>query len=120
MPLGSKHGLTDINTEYLCQHWVNSYEEEKQNDNEEVYRPLDFKEFPPSWFRMRYVFFKNGDCDWFAGDPKDRHHFKPGKWRVDPNDKSTLQIIKDGRTESYRVTELKKESLRIARIKPGT
>jgi hypothetical protein len=120
MPLGSNQGLTDINTEYLCQRWVNSYEEEEQTDEVEIYRPIDFKKFRPSRFRMKYVFHRNGDCDWYARDPRDAHHFKPGKWRVDPNDKSTLQIIKDGRTELFRVIELKKDILRIARIKPNT
>jgi hypothetical protein len=114
MSSGSNQTLTDINSEHLCQHWRHSQEEQQQPDKDEIYRPKDFKEFPLSRFRMAYIFHKNGDCDWYAGHPLDAHHFKPGKWRVDSNDKSILQIIKDGVTEQYRVTELTKDILRIA------
>src|SRR5712691_9668751 len=115
----SSKTLTGINTEYLCQHWVHSHEEEQKNKNQ-IYRPKDFKEFPASRFRMQYIFYKNGDCEWYYLAPDDAHHFKPGKWKVDPNDKSILHIIKGETTESYRVTELKKDILRLARIEPNT
>jgi hypothetical protein len=116
----SSQTLTSINTEYLCQHWVNSREEQQQTDKDQIYRPKDFKEFPASRFRMQYIFYKNGDCEWYYLAPDDGHHFKPGKWRIDPSDKSVLQIIKGDTTESYRVTELRKDILRIAGIKPNT
>ncbi|HBU08300.1 MAG: hypothetical protein A2471_04955 [Omnitrophica WOR_2 bacterium RIFOXYC2_FULL_45_15] len=103
--------------EYLCQRWVHSFEEQQQADKDSIYRPKDFKEFPGSRFRMQYIFYKNGDCEWYYLSPDDAHHFKSGKWRFDPR-KSTLQIIKSDITESYRVTELTKDMLRIAPIEP--
>ena len=117
MASGSGHMLTRTNVEYLCKHWVHSREEQQQTDKDQIYRPKDFKEFPASRFRMQYILYKNGDCEWYYLAPDDGHHFKPGKWRLDPNDKSILQIIKDGTTESYRITELTKDMLRIAAIK---
>ena len=87
---GSSQTLTGINTEYLCQHWVNSREEQQQTDTDQIYRPKDFKGFPASRFRMQYIFYKNGDCEWYYLAPDDGHHFKPGKWRIDPSDKSVL------------------------------
>lgn len=84
-----------------------------------MYRPKDFKEFPASRFRMQYIFYKNGDCEWYYLAPDDGHHFKPGKWQVDPNDRSVLQIIKNDTTESYRIIELTKDVLRISLIKPS-
>jgi len=116
----SNQTLASINSEYLCQHWFNSYEEEQQTEKREIYRPKYFRESWASWFRMQYIFYKNGDCEWLCPDPLDRHHFKPGKWQVDPNDESILQITTDETTMSYRVTELKKDILRLARIKPNT
>src|SRR4051812_42561416 len=86
----SKQTLTGINTEYLCQHWVNSREEEQQTEKGEIYRPKDFKVFPPSRFRMQYVFYKNGDCDWYYLAPTDGHRFKRGTWRADPKDVNIL------------------------------
>ena len=103
--------------EYLCQRWVHSFEEQQQADKDSIYRPKDFKEFPASRFRMQYIFYKNGDCEWYYLSPDDAHHFKPGKWRFDPR-KSILQIIEGDITASYRMTELTKDMLRIAPIKP--
>jgi hypothetical protein len=117
---GSGPTLMGINTEYLCQHWVNSREEEQRTDKDQIYRPKDFKEFPISHFRMQYIFYKNGDCKWYYLAPDDGHHFKPGTWRIDPNDKSILQINAEGTTRSYRITELKKDILRLASINPNT
>lgn len=106
--------LVSVNTEYLCQHWVSSREEERQTDKEQIYRPKDFKGFAPSRFRMQYIFHKNGDCEWYYLAPDDGHYFKSGKWRIDPNDNGVLQIVKGDTTESYRVTKLTKDMLRLA------
>lgn len=106
--------FTGINTEYLCQHWVNSYEEEPQTNKGHLYRPKHFKEFPASRFRMQYIFYRDGTCKWFYLDPTDGHHFKPGNWRVGPNNRNVLQIIQGGITDSYRVSELKKDVLRMS------
>jgi len=111
------HILSDINIEYLCQHWVHSSEEQEPTNQDQIYRPKDFKEFPASRFRMAYIFNKNGDCQWYYLSPDDTHRFKHGNWRVAPNNKSILKIIKDGVTESYTVKELTKDMLRIAPIK---
>ena len=107
-----------INTEYLCQHWVHSFEEQKQTEKSQIYRTSDFKQFPPSRFRMQYIFYKNGDCEWYYLSPDDGHHFKRGRWRVDAHDKRVLQIIKDDTTESYRIIELTQDRLRMAIITP--
>lgn len=110
---GSGKARVSVNTKYLCQHWVSSREEERQTDKDQLYRPKDFKTFPPSRFRMQYIFHKNGDCEWYFLAPDDGHYFKSGKWRIDPHDKSVLQIIKGDRTELYRITALTKNLLRM-------
>lgn len=50
----------DINMEYLCQHWVHSYEEQQNPyaDEDQIYRPKDFKVFEASGRRGRetYIF----------------------------------------------------------------
>ena len=133
----------DINMEYLCQHWVHSYEEQQDSYEDQIYRPKDFKVFGASGRRGRgaYIFYKGGDCQWLRGPgPDDRSYFDTGKWRVDPNDKSILQIEKhfapqhvrrvdpndksilqiekyfatqQVRTETYRIVELTKDRLRM-------
>jgi hypothetical protein len=66
---------------------------------------------------MQYIFYKNGDCEWYYLSPDDAHSFKPGKWKIDSNDKNILQIVKRDSMESYRVIELTKDILRISLIK---
>ena len=116
MPSGAASTAIGIDPQLLCQPWVHSREEQQPSDKDELYRPQGFKQFPPSHFRMQYVFHPNGECEWLYLSPNDAHHMKAGKWRIDPNNKPILQISKEGATESYRVSELTKDRLRMARI----
>ncbi|SMO61689.1 hypothetical protein [Gracilimonas mengyeensis] len=104
---------TDINLEELTQHWVHSYEEEPQGSDVSVYRPHDYKEFPPSRFRMQYIFEADGYCTWFYLAPDDGHHFRPGKWQLDAQDHKVIIIEQDDEILRYRITELNKEVLRM-------
>ena len=106
-----------INTELLCRHWVHSVEEQKGTEKTRIYRPSDFKQFPPSRFRMQYIFYKNGDCEWYYLSPDDAHRFKSAKWRIDSNARNVLQIVKRDSLESYRIIELTKDILRIVLVK---
>lgn len=108
--------LVEIDTDDLCQHWVHSREEEGPGDKDQIFRPADSKKFPPSRFRMAYKFAKNGDCEWFYLSPTDAHHFKSGKWTVDPKDKTVIKITTEGTTTSFKITELTKEILRLIPI----
>jgi hypothetical protein len=102
----------DIND--LCQHWVHSWEEQKDPDvKDQIFRPAASRAFPPSRFRMAYKFAQNGDCEWFYLSPDDGHRFKPGKWLIDATDKTLLKITTDGETKSYRIAELSKDILRL-------
>ena len=113
----------DIKMEYLCQHWIHSFEEQQdpEADEDQIYRPKDFKVFEARGWRGRetYVLYKNGDGQWLRGPgPDDRSYFDTVKWRVNPNDKSILQIEKyyatqHVRTETYRIVELTKDRLRM-------
>jgi len=108
-----------VNIKDLFQHWVHSYEEQKDTDaKEQIFRPAKSREFPPSHFRMAYNFSEGGECEWMFLDPADRHHFKPGKWEIDSGDKSVLKITADGRTNSFRIVELSKDILRLVPEKP--
>ena len=103
-----------LNIEHLFKHWIHSREEDMGQG--QTYRPHDFKEFPPSRFRMQYIFHKNGDCEWFFLAPDDAHRFKPGKWRLDPVSPTVLHITGGDAPQSYKITELTKDVLRISPI----
>jgi hypothetical protein len=111
--------MTDTRADYLSRHWVNSFEEQQRTD-EQIFRLQSYKEFPPSRFRMQYVFHQNGDCEWYYLAPDDNHQFKAGKWRFDPKDDSIIEITKDGTIETYKIIELGKNILRIAPIPSNT
>ena len=114
--LGSGRTLSSFQVDLLAQHWVHSREEDPSLDIH-VYRPDGFKQFPPSRFRMRYIFKKNGECEWFYLAPNDQHHFRLGSWRVDHSTNSVLIIVKANITESFRVVELNEDRLVLARIR---
>lgn len=110
-----------IDVKHLIQHWVHSREEQKNpNAEEQIYRPAKSRKFPPSRFRKAFKFSEGGDCEWMFLDPADRHHFKPGKWEINPGDNSVLKITGDGKTNSFRIVELSKDILRLvpAKAKP--
>ena len=105
-----------IDTKNLCQHWVNSYEEEDKkasNPTVHIFRPAASREFPRSRFRMVYKFTAKGTCEWLYLSPTDMHRFKKGKWMLDRADKTLLKITADGVTSSYRIVELTKGILRL-------
>lgn len=112
--LESDRSSDRIRTEYLYQHWVHAYEEDPADAGEaQVYRPNDHQAFPPSRFRMQYVFERGGSCDWYYLAPTDGHHFRPGTWRLDPNDEAVLHIEQGEQTVSYRIIELTETLLRM-------
>jgi hypothetical protein len=88
---------------------MRSTEEEKQGEH--IYRPKASRQFPPSRFRMQFVFKKGGDCQYMYLSPTDAHRMKDGQWRVDKG--NTLIIIKGDATESYNIVEVTKDVLRL-------
>ena len=102
----------NVNIDFLCQHWMHAREEE-QGDGVQVYRPSTFKKFPPSRFRMQYIFAKDGTCKWLFLSPVDAHQLKDGKWKIAPADAHVLRIDQGERTESFKVIELTKDLLKL-------
>lgn len=56
------------------QHWVNSYEE--QTGGHIIFRPEGSMQFPPSRFRMAYVFNLDGSCQYKYLSPTDAHRME--------------------------------------------
>ncbi len=112
IPTPSNTSSNTSKTNDLLRHWVHS-SEEQNNGNERIFRPKGSREFPPSRFRMEYVFRENGECDWYYLSPDDNHRFKKGTWQLDQVDGTILEIKKEDETERYRIKELTKDILRI-------
>jgi hypothetical protein len=109
----------DLDLSHLLQSWTRSYEEEPRTPTGSVhmFRPIEFKQFPPSWFRMRYIFSEDGVCEWLFLDPADAHFTKLGRWETDPQDEKVILIYDANGTlvesVSFRIIEIDEDLLRV-------
>jgi len=112
----------DLDSQDLYQSWLHSWEEEQEADTIRIYRPSNYIDFPGGWFRMKYIFYENGECEWLYLAPTDGHYMKPGKWEISCKDNKVILIYDtaDNLMEplSFRIIELKKDILRIVPAYP--
>lgn len=113
---GPSAASAEVDPARLTRHWVRSYEEEAAESGVEVFRPDGFRAFPPSRFRMQYVFEAGGDCEWFYLAPNDGHHFRPGTWRLTGEEEDVLRIQQGEQTVTYRILELTDDLLRMTPV----
>jgi len=93
--------------------WTNSREEATQSSIF-IYRPCDYKTFPPSRFRDRIEFEENGKCSYLYLAPNDGHYMVQGEWKYDKL--KQLLIIKDksGRiVYNFKVISIENELLKM-------
>ena len=100
-----------INLKQLTQSWVHSVEEQKPDDNIQIYRPRNTKEFPPSRFRMKYIFSVDQKCHWYYLAPNDGHHFREGTWKFRDDATNIIDIQQGNATVSYQIIELTQDVL---------
>ena len=111
--------LKDVDPTHLLQSWVRSYEEEPRTPTESIhwFRPSIFKQFPPSRFRMQYIFNEDGRCEWLFLHPSDAHFMKQGTWEADPQDNRVILIYDTNGTlvesVSFRIVEIEEDLLRV-------
>ena len=91
--MSESHTISDLPNSFFDVTWVHSREEELQNGSK-VYRPSDYKVFPPSRHRAKYFFRKDGTCDYVYLSPNDRHEMKVARWTYQQRDKRL--VLKDG------------------------
>ena|SRR3989338_2663901 len=109
------------NLQYLYQSWFHSYEEQEScAEPVEIYRPEGFKEFPPSRFRMNYIFKEDGSCQWLVLHPADAHYLTSGTWEVSRDDDQIVLIYDQQHNlhHSLRIIEMQKNLLRIKHSSP--
>lgn len=117
-PSSSSETVVGIDPKLLCQQWLRSNEEERPGDEMQVFRPKTFQKFPPSRFRMQYVFVKDGSLKWLDLVSNDAHQLKDGKWKFSAEKPGIIQIIKGDVIESHRVTGLTRDVLKLRLITP--
>ena len=98
--------------------WTHSYEESIPGQIE-VYRPTNYKEFPPLRFRQIFNFKSNNLCDYLVLSPNDGHYLKNAFWDFD--EKANIIKIYTKNSEvlyRYEVIELRDNLLKIKAINP--
>ena len=122
--------VVQIEPDLLCKGWTRSDEEEEKL-NGRVFRPTDSREFPPAKFRNRYVFNKNGTCEWLKMISANQQRMTPARWSVNADDPAVLEIISGSTAKrtskrkrrvyvmQYRVLELTEDLLRLAPLGGG-
>jgi hypothetical protein len=95
--------------ELIFRRWTDSEEGAKAGEVH-LYR-YGVKEFPRIPFRLEYLFSQTGEFQWLTYAPNDEQYFKDGKWRIEKGD--TLILTKGEKTESYKIIELTKDSLKL-------
>jgi len=84
--------------------WANSREESKVPSVSTIFRPCDFKEFPPSRFRFKFELMKAGKCEISMVGPTDAHYMENGTWAFDK--KTHLLELFNGEGNSHRKFEV--------------
>ena len=82
---GCATGISTMKNNYpsaLQKEWKHSYEESASGI--EIYRPSDYKPFPPSMFRQVYNFKADGRCEYLVLHPADAHYMAKGTWNYNP------------------------------------
>ncbi len=94
--------------------WTASYEE---NTDEviSIFRPSDYKEFPPSMFRQRYIFHNDNSCEYLVLAPNDGHYMQSGYWSYDQNKQMvTIMNAESDVVSEFKIVELKHNLLKIS------
>lgn len=93
--------------------WAASYEENKEDNQEKLYRSCDHK-FPPSRFRQTIDFDKSGTCKVLAVGETDAHYFVDCKWVYDKK-KKVINISDDkGKVKmKMKIISADKELLKV-------
>lgn len=109
-------GPSEFNNGDLYKTWVHSYEEQNTYDPQ-LFRPIDYKEFEPSRFRMQYTFREDGSCQWMVLDPRDAHYLQSGTFLR--TERTVFIFDSDERLQedvSFKITSLEKNLLEATTI----
>ena len=78
--------------------WSASYEEDKENSKENMYRSCDYK-FPPKIYRPTVKFNTDGTCQVLRLGPTDTQDFVNCKWTYNKRKKLVTVINSENKTE---------------------
>ena len=113
---GSFTTCQDIQETNLVGCWANSREESKDPSVRTMFRPCDFKEFPPSRFRFTFELMKAGKCEILRVGATDAHYTEFGTWTFDK--KTHLLELFNVEGNSHRKFEILNLEANLLELKP--
>lgn len=72
-----------LSKDLLIGSWTNSFEEQEPESGILIYRPTEFKEYSPSWYRNTFSLNSDSTCDYLVLAANDGHFFEKGTWNYD-------------------------------------
>ena len=91
--------------------WRHSYEE---NENAySVYRPSNYKKFPPSRFRQYFDFKDNNLCFFWVLASDDGHYEEEGVWTYDESTNTITIMMETVPIYKFIILELKEDILKL-------
>ncbi len=108
----SSNSAAEINPD-LCNCWMHSREEQESNSDDRIFRPCDYKEFPPSRFRQSYTFNSDGSCKYLFLAPTDGHYNKDATFTFDNESKELVIKKKEGGEMRMQLLTLEKDLMLI-------
>ena len=115
--IGEEEPIPTIDYETFQQDWVHSQEEDPEdNYHIDIFRPSNYKEYPPSRFRMEYHFKEDSVLEWLYLSPIDAHHFKTGKWWIEYEENPLLKAEMDSLISTFEILELNDSTLVLEKI----
>ena len=104
---------TTIDLSFILKCWTNSREEAAQSSTS-IFRPCNYKTFPPSRFRDQIQFELDGKCLYLYLAPNDAHHLVPGKWIYDKPNQNILITDTTGHiVYNFKVISISKDLFRV-------
>ena len=98
----------------LKKNWTRSYEEETSNGIQ-IYRPSEYKEFPPSRYRQVIGFEENNVCRYLVLADNDAHFMEKGKWEY--NEKTKIIQIYNSNSEIKYKFEVVEQTNNLLKLK---
>jgi len=92
--------------------WIHSWEEDDENSCS-IYRPSDYKEFPPSRFRQYFEFKENNVCSYLVLSPDDAHYIQDGVWEYDESTNIITIMSETDVIFEFQIIELDKNMLKL-------
>lgn len=115
-PMPTKIAQT-IEQSNLIGSWTDSREEQELNPEGMVFRPTDYKTFPPSRFRFKMELAKDGTCKYLSLSPTDRHAMVDGIWNYEAETQTLVIMTPKGKVvKSYTIENAEKELLLLKGI----